>query len=69
MGPIELGVIAAVAVLLGGVLWFVLRQRSDGAAQEDDYTRGLELWLSGERPAAVEAMRRAVSASPESVDP
>jgi len=69
MGLVEWGLIVGVAVLIVAVLWFVLRQRPEAAVQEDDYTRGLELWLSGERPAAVEAMRRAVAGSPESVDP
>lgn len=69
MGLAEFSVIGGVAVLLGGVLWFVLQQRPDASAKEDDYTRGLELWLGGDRPAAIEAMRRAVSAAPESVDP
>lgn len=69
MGLAETGMILGVAVLIGGILWLVLRQRPDAAVTEDEYTRGLELWLAGDRPAAVEAMRRAVAGSPESVDP
>ncbi len=67
--PVEIAILVVAAVLLAAILWLVLRRSGDAPAQEDAYTQGLELWLAGDRPGAVDAMRRAVAVAPQSVDP
>jgi len=65
----EAALLALAVVVLGVLLWLILRGRPDFDQSEDPYVEGLELWLAGDHKAAIEAMRRAVDRSPSSVDP
>jgi lipopolysaccharide biosynthesis regulator YciM len=58
---------AGVLVVLAVVLLY--RRRSRSRLEEDSYTRGLELWLAGDRQGAAEAFRLAVKQDPTAVDP
>lgn len=69
LGVMELGSLGAGLVVLAALLWFLLRGRQEREAREDAYTRGLELWLDGDRKGAVDAMRQAVDNDPDGFDP
>lgn len=57
-------VVAAAAIAL--VVVFGRRRTS---VQEDSYAKGLELWLAGDQPGAITALRAAIANDPNAVDP
>ncbi len=65
--PMLLGL--ALLALVAAALGLIWRGRRAKPEQEDSYTRGLELWLAGDLPAATEALRDAIARDPDAVDP
>lgn len=61
-----LGLIGAAAA---AALFYIFRRRRRALLEEDHYTRGLELWLAGDRQGAIAAFRLAIEADPGAIDP
>jgi lipopolysaccharide assembly protein B len=69
IGLQEAGLLVLAAVVLIFLLWLILKGKTEAESPEDTYVEGLELWLAGDRRAAIDTMRRAVDTNPGSIDP
>lgn len=61
--------IVLAALLIATAVVLLFRLRPGRGVEEDAYTRGLELWLAGDKPGALDALRKAVDRDPDAVDP
>lgn len=69
LGLLEIALLLAAGLIVVLAVLMLLRLRRRQRLEEDSYTRGLELWLAGDRTGAAEAFRAAVKQDPGAVDP